>query len=74
MSDNVLFNAPDETLVFPKQNIFIIDIGYKKDLRNLNRSLKKYKEKSKYNESYHEELISIESMKQKHNYRNFGLY
>jgi len=86
MSDAVLIKVPKEmkgneleqkiqnTLEIPREYIFIIDTNSKKDLKKVKRSLRKLQEKSKYNARYHEELISIESVKRKHNYRNFGVY
>lgn len=86
MSDAVLIKVPNEmkgneleqqiqkTLEIPKEYIFIIDTDSKKDLKKVKRSLRKLQEKSKYNAKYHEELISVESVKHKHYYRNYGIY
>ena len=86
MSDNVLFKGSNQmkennleqqiqcTLEIPKEYIFIINTDSKKDLKNINKSLNKLYEKSKYNVSYYKELISIEILKDKHYHKNFGVY
>jgi len=71
---NELEQKLQSTLEIPKEYIFIINTDSKKDLKKVNKSLRKLQEKSKYNAKYHQELISIDKVKHKHYHRNFGVY
>ena len=83
MSDNVLFKTPIERkdnqqnqsiLEIPKTYLLITETDSKKDLKGVSKLLKILKEKSKYNENYYKELISIENVNDKLCHRNFGVY
>ncbi|MFO7797270.1 MAG: hypothetical protein R6W84_14085 [Promethearchaeia archaeon] len=86
MSNTLLIKVPEEVnrndienelkskFHIPEELIVVIEIESKKDVKKVNKSLRKLIKKSKFNAKYLEETISVEKVRNTPYFQNFGIY
>ncbi|TFF85324.1 MAG: hypothetical protein EU518_01365 [Promethearchaeota archaeon] len=86
MSNTLVIKVPEEVnrndienelkskFHIPEELIVVIEIESKKDVKKVNKSLRKLIKKSKFNAKYLEETISVEKVRNTPYFQNFGIY